>query len=190
MNALRIALWVLGPIGSGKTTLLANNLPSDFRLVDQDGVLEQELAARGLPLDTRMHNAAQSAEFTAIRREVTDSVWAQVPEWRAKGLPLAFEVTGDKPLLLQIEVEADRAAGYRSIGVGLRCPLATCVQRNRERPRVLPDSVVESTWQAFERNLANQIYATIFGPDAFVLTSDSSEFDLAACLRTIRSSPP
>jgi hypothetical protein len=190
MSALRIALWVLGPIGSGKTTLLAGNLPSEFRLVDQDGALEQALVARGLPLDTRMHNAAQSAEFAAIRREVTDAVWAQVPDWRANGLPLAFEVTGDKPHLLQIEVDADRAAGYRSIGVGLRCSLATCLERNHERRRVLPDSVVESTWQAFERNLANQIYANIFGADSFLIKSDSTGFDLAAWLRTIGPAGP
>jgi hypothetical protein len=54
----------------------------------------------------------------------------------------------------------------------------------------LPDSVVESTWQAFERNLANQIYANIFGADSFLITSDSTGFDLAAWLRTIGPAGP
>jgi len=187
MSDAKISLWVLGPVGSGKTTLLQRYLPPDFRLLDQDAQLEQELLARHIPLDTRTHDPVEAETFRALRREVSDRVWTQPPGWRLLGVPLAFEVSGDKPHLLQIEVELDRAAGYRSLGVAVRCPLETCLRRNGQRCRVLPDDVVESTWLAFEKYLATGAYTAIFGPSAFHIAADASEFDLAQWLNHFRA---
>ena len=130
------------------------------------------------------HDSADAEKFRALRREVSDRVWTQPPSWRLLGVPLAFEVTGDKPHLLKIEVNLDRAAGYRSLGVAMRCPLETCLQRNRLRRRVLPDDVVQATWLAFEQFLASGTYSAIFGPSAFHVCTDASQFDLAQRLNS------
>lgn len=176
----RLVLWVIGPIGSGKSRLLSAGLPSGCRVLDQDAELESELAARGLPGDYRTHDAAQAATVATLREEVAGRTWSRLPEWLAMGVPVAIETTGDKPHLLRQEVaSAARVAGYRSVGVGLRCDLATCVRRNQSRYRVLPDAVVEASWNRFEWNLSHQVYEAILGVDAWLVLREPERFDLA-----------
>lgn len=164
-----IALWIMGAPGSGKSTFVARHVPPEFRVVDQDAALEQAMIERGLPLDI---SRCDSAVFEALRAEVTERVWRQVPVWRQECVPIAFQVSGDKPDYLRVDVDANRAAGYRNYAIAIRCPLEVCLRRNRERARVLPDFVVERIWIAFEENLASRAIADVIGPDAlFVIES-------------------
>jgi hypothetical protein len=189
MKFAGIALWVLGPVGSGKSSILAR-LPAGFQLLDQDVPLEREMSRHGLPLDTRTHDERQAAAFAAIRHQMATLIWNEVVIWRSRRLPIAFQVTGNKPQLLQAEVYADRAAGYVSLGLGLNTPLATCLQRNRARRRILSDEVVESTWHAFDTNLETRIYQQIFGAERFRLTDDAGQVELAYWLDGFASPRP
>lgn len=163
-----IALWIIGPPGSGKSAFVADHLSRDFHVIDQDAELERAMIERGLPLDIAQ---CDPIAFANLRAEVTERVWAGVPALRAAGTPIAFEVSGDKPQFLREDVALNRAAGYRDYGIALRCSLETCLRRNRERARIVPDQVIERIWTAFEANLASKIFAEIF--DSFwVLEND------------------
>jgi hypothetical protein len=186
----RLVLWVIGSIGSGKSTLLAGGLPRGVRVLDQDAELERAMTARGLPQDLRAHDAAQAAAFSTLLREVAGRVWGRLPGWLASGDPVAIETTGDKPHLLRAEVEAAAAAGYRSVGLGLRCDLATCLRRNLGRRRVLPDDVVEASWDRFEANLSREVYAAVFGAGAWLVVPEPEVFDLARWLSGVGPPPP
>jgi predicted kinase len=178
----RIALWVIGPTGSGKSTLIARTLPRPFRIVDQDSELERQALSRGLSLDGRAHDAAEAAAFGALRAWVAEEVWSQVPRWRVEGAPIAFQTTGDKPHLLQHEVDAGRAAGYRNLAIALRVPEEICMRRNRQRSRVVADAVVMRTVNDFERNLREGVYRSMFGPGALVTVSEPEKFDISEWL--------
>ncbi|MFO0950106.1 MAG: AAA family ATPase [Isosphaeraceae bacterium] len=189
MATRRLLLWVMGPTGSGKSTLLAGGLPRGFRVLDQDAELERAMNARGLPLDLRTHDLAQAAAFSTLRQEVAERVWGRLPGWLASGDPVAIETTGDKPHLLRAEVELAAASGYRSVGLGLRCDLATCLRRNRSRRRVLPDDVVEGSWASFEANLSGGVYPAVFGPGGWIVVTEPQDFDLARWMSDLAPRP-
>jgi hypothetical protein len=81
--------------------------------------------------------------------------------------------------LLLVEVDAAARAGYRCMGIGLRCDLETCHRRNRGRRRVLPDAAVEATWDRFEWNVTHGVYEAILGAGAWLVVPDPDRFDLA-----------
>jgi predicted kinase len=182
MRLERIALWVLGPIGSGKSTLIGRTLPPQFRIVDQDSALERQASNRGLSLDCRAHDAAESAAFAALRAEVAEEVWSQVPRWRIEGVPIAFQPTGDKPHLLQRELDAGRTAGYGNLAIALRVPEGICLDHNRRRRRVVSDDVVVRTVNDFERNLRDGVYQNMFGPNALVIVTEPESFNISEWL--------
>ena len=171
-----LALWIIRPPGAGKTYFAARYLSSRFHMIDPDAELETEMQSIELPLDTRIHTPMQSAAFAALRRSISDRVWGDVPTRRSEGVWLAFQTPGDKPHLLRDEVHAGIQAGYRNLGVGLRCRLETCRRRNRARPRVLPDAVIEKAWRAFEHNLAAQVYDEILG-SGFAIVNEDTPFE-------------
>jgi len=178
----RAALWLVGPPASGKSRIAACLAPLGFHRVDQDARFEAALREDGRALDVR----ADYDRAMALRRAVTDAIWAEVPGWRAEGRPLLFETTGDKPPLFSVEIERLRADGYRLAALLVRRPLHECLARNRARERVLPDGVVERAWAKFERNLADGVYARMFAGDPQRVVepagpvSDLAEWTLAA----------
>jgi predicted kinase len=184
MKQQPLAIWVFGAIGSGKSTLLAG-LPPEFRIIDQDSELEREMVASELPFDTRLHDAAQASTFAELRRRAADKLWEQVPHWRDQGIPLAFETTGNKPSLFRAAVEECGAAGYLNVGVALRCSLALCESRNRARRRVLPQSVVESSWRDFNSYLSDGTYAELFGRGHLILAVEDSVPNLMPTIASI-----
>ncbi len=183
MTSVPIALWIIGPCGSGKSTLIDKQLPSQFLRIEQDPELEAALLSAGLPLDMRWSSAEQLATIAKLRMAIADRVWSQVPVWRSRQLSMTFAVTGNKPHLLRDEVERGRAASYVNLGVGLRCPLATCLVQNAMRRRVVPDALVEGTWHDFELNLTAGVYDAIFGARRFCCVRDPEQFDLRQWLR-------
>ena len=182
MSFGRIALWIVGPTGSGKSTLAERSLPPEFRLVDQDRELERRLLARGLPLDARARNAAQAAAFLDVRGEATAATWSLVPSWRRDGVPIAFEVSGDKRHLLQEQLDLDAAAGYRDLGVVLRVPVELCLARNAVRARVVPEAIVRNMAVEVERNLSGGVYQSMFAAGDLVVVADVDAFDIGRWL--------
>ncbi len=167
-----LAIWVFGPVGAGKS-LLISRLPLDaFRIVDQDALLEEELARRGLCLDATQHTATERTQFQSIRRQVAAALWNQVPVWRKEGINLCFETTGDKPHLFEAELIANRNRGYQTLGCALNIPLDKCLAQNRVRSRVLSDETVAASWTAFQNYLATDVYSRLFaGENLEICTS-------------------
>ncbi|MBS0659787.1 MAG: hypothetical protein JSR82_16220 [Verrucomicrobia bacterium] len=172
-----LALWIFGPIGSGKSDLLERLPLAGFQRVQADDELERRMQAQGLKLAVADHGDRERREFRELRAQVTLELWGRVPGWRQEGRNLAFETTGDKPPVFQIEIEAGRELGYHSLGCGLRTPLADCLARNRQRPRVLADAAVQASWAAFERSVADGTYARLFAAEELILTADFDEAD-------------
>jgi hypothetical protein len=172
MKTRRLAIWVFGPIGAGKTSLLARFPLGGFRRVDQDAELEKEMRAAGMPPDMRSYTVEERARLARLREEVARALWAQVPAWREAGENLCFETTGDKPHLFEAELIGGRRHGYRSLGCGLRCSLEDCLAHNRSRTRVLPDRIVEASWEAFERFCGDGSYSRIFAEERMEIFDD------------------
>lgn len=170
-----LALWIFGPIGSGKSDLLERLPLADFQRVQADVELERQMQATGLRLAVAEHGERERREFREMRAKVTLELWGRVPGWRQEGRHLAFETTGDKPPVFQVEIEAGRALGYHSLGCGLRTSLADCLARNRQRPRILSDAVVQASWNAFERFTGDGTYARLFAAEELILTDDFAE---------------
>lgn len=176
-----IAAWILGPVGSGKSTCIAGL--QGFAVVDQDADLERLLRLNGLPFDTRKYTASQAARVKELRQEASDRTWDMVPALRSSGQSIVFESTGDKPWLLAEEMSRNRDAGYVDIGFGLSTQLSDCLAQNRSRARVLPDSVIESSWQTFHQYLMARRYHSLFGEDRFLAFVPTETPDLLAFMK-------
>lgn len=183
MNSSPLVLWIIGPIGAGKSTLLHSDDCPDWRIVDQDAPLEAAMREQGMTMDTRSHTASQAAEFAALRAQVSARLWASVARWRQERVSLVIQTTGNKPHLMKIEVDAFAEAGYINLGVGLRCPLSTCLSRNLSRTRVLPEAVVQGTWNEFERNLAAKTFQSLLGEERFVIVPTDAPIDVVRWAR-------
>lgn len=161
-----VDLWLLGAPGAGKSRLTNQLDRNRWHYVDQDGELERMATQRGISMDIREESRERAIQD--LRGEAREIAWSKVPAARAAGKSIIFEVTGDRPHLFGPHVTTGHAAGYAQLGIGVCAPLETCIARNRSRARVLPDSVIERAWRAFEQHREAGTYAGIL--DGFTTT--------------------
>lgn len=168
MPSVPTVLWVIGPPASGKSHLLSQLSQRFPQVIDQDRLLESQLAAAGIPLDFRLHDESVAEQVRRFREQASHQTWANAPVWRRSRADFAVETTGDKPDSLAKEIAADRQFGYRDMAICLSCPLEVCLDRNQSRQRVLPEAVVSTAWTVFHRHLSQGTYHAILGESSMI----------------------
>jgi predicted kinase len=80
-----------------------------------------------------------------------------------KEISFVYDTTGGNVQRMMKEIQEAREAGYYIILLHVTAPLAVCLERNRQRERTVPDSVVKEIYHevrhSFEilRHLADEV---------------------------------
>ena len=166
------AFFLAGGPGSGKSWVSARALSGmGLKVIDSDNAFVSKLKREKLTLDFAAHN-----EKEIIARDKIRAKSKQVA-----GMQLSMALEGRLGLIIDstardVEKISSQAANLRSIGydihmVFVNTTLEVALERNRSRPRVLPDAVVISSHKQIQKNMGR--LQRIFGHRNFLIVDNN-----------------
>ena len=166
------AFFLAGGPGSGKSWVSARALSGmGLKVIDSDNAFVSKLRREKLTLDFATHN-----EKEIIARDKIRAKSKQVA-----GMQLSMALEGRLGLIIDstardVEKISAQAANLRSIGydihmVFVNTSLEVALERNKGRPRVLPDAIVINSHKQIQKNMGR--LQRIFGVRNFVVVDNN-----------------
>ena len=107
---------------------------------------------------------------TSIRGKAKELTKKQQDFYEAGRLGMIIDGTGDEVQKIKKKMEHAKSLGYDCYMVFVNTSLEVALERNRNRDRVLPDSLVTEIWKACQNNLG--AFQTMFGGN-FVIVDNT-----------------
>ena len=166
------AFLLAGGPGSGKSFVSKSALSGmGLKVIDSDNAFVSKLKREKLTLNFAAHN-----EKEIIARDNIRSKSKQVA-----GMQLSMALEGRLGLIIDstardVEKISSQAANLRSIGydihmVFVNTSLEVALERNKGRPRVLPDAIVINSHKQIQKNMGR--LQRIFGSTNFVVVDNN-----------------
>ena len=166
------AFFLAGGPGSGKSWVSARALSGmGLKVIDSDNAFVSKLRREKLTLDFAAHN-----EKEIIARDKIRAKSKQVA-----GMQLSMALEGRLGLIIDstardVEKISAQAANLRTIGydihmVFVNTSLEVALERNKSRPRVLPDAIVINSHKQIQKNMGR--LQRIFGSTNFVVVDNN-----------------
>ena len=166
------AFFLAGGPGSGKSWVSAKALSGmGLKVIDSDNAFVSKLRREKLTLDFATHN-----EKEIIARDKIRAKSKQVA-----GMQLSMALEGRLGLIIDstardVEKISTQAANLRTIGydihmVFVNTSLEVALERNKSRPRVLPDAIVINSHKQIQKNMGR--LQRIFGSANFVVVDNN-----------------
>ena len=129
-------IFLAGPPAAGKSTVRLARW-ADMPVVDPDLIKER------IPgYDPKRPEGVHKASKRLAREQFTRLI--------EEGVSFVYDTTSSNVGRVRREIEEARQAGYRIVLCLVWAPLSTCLARNRQRPRTVPEEVVVSIWHEVE----------------------------------------
>ena len=148
------AFFLAGGPGSGKSYVVARTTKMfGMRVVNSDDVYEKLVKSAGMNMDMRNYTKAQEKrrdELRDIAKRVTKAREKNYVEGR---LGLIIDGTGKNYDKIQKQMRELQQLGYESHMIFVNTSLDVALQRNEERPRKLPESLVVKSWNEVQKNI-------------------------------------
>ena len=148
------AFFLAGGPGSGKSYVVARTTKMfGMRVVNSDDVFEKLVKSTGMNMDMRNYTKAQEKrrdELRDIAKRVTRAREKNYVEGR---LGLIIDGTGKNYDKIQKQMRELQQLGYESHMIFVNTSLDVALQRNEERPRKLPESLVVKSWNEVQKNI-------------------------------------
>ena len=171
------AVFLAGGPGSGKSFVVGKtSLKSlGFRLINSDDSFERGLKKAGLTMDPEDIFSVQGQEVRAKAKNITNKQM----ELALKGrLGLVIDGTGKDYGKIKKQVDGLRDIGYAVYMIFVNTDLETALERNKSRPRQLPDDQVEKMWKDVQKNIGK--FQGLFRNRMIVVdNSEGSDIDRA-----------
>ena len=166
------AFFLAGGPGSGKSWVSAKALSGmGLKVIDSDNAFVSKLRREKLTLDFATHN-----EKEIIARDKIRAKSKQVA-----GMQLSMALEGRLGLIIDstardVEKISAQAANLRTIGydihmVFVNTSLEVALERNKSRPRVLPDAIVINSHKQIQKNMGR--LQRIFGHRNFLIVDNN-----------------
>ena len=166
------AFFLAGGPGSGKSFVSKSALGGmGLKVIDSDNAFVSKLRREKLTLDFATHN-----EKEIIARDKIRAKSKQVA-----GMQLSMALEGRLGLIIDstardVEKISAQAANLRTIGydihmVFVNTSLEVALERNKSRPRVLPDAIVINSHKQIQKNMGR--LQRIFGSTNFVVVDNN-----------------
>ena len=169
------AVFLAGGPGSGKSFVVGKtSLKSlGFRLINSDDAFEKGLKRAGLTMDPEDIFSAQGQAVRATAKALTGKIMVRALEGRNG---IVVDGTGKDYTKIKKQVDLVRDLGYAVMMIFVNTDLATALNRNKARPRSLPDKEVENMWKSVQNNIG-KFQGLFRGRMIVVDNSDDSDIE-------------
>ena len=146
------AVFLAGGPGSGKSFVVGKTALKalGFRLINSDDAFEKGLKKAGLTTDPDDIASAQGQSVRADAKMLTGKIMARALEGR---MGIVVDGTGKDYKKIKNQVDMLRALGYAVHMIFVNTDLETAKNRNNNRPRSLPDDMVDKMWSDVQKNI-------------------------------------
>ena len=146
------AVFLAGGPGSGKSFVVGKSALKalGFRLINSDDAFEKGLKRAGLTMDPDDIFSAQGQKVRATAKALTGKIMIRALEGRNG---IVVDGTGKDYAKIKRQVDMLREMGYAVHMIFVNTDLETALERNRNRPRSLPDNEVEKMWKDVQKNI-------------------------------------
>ena len=166
------AFFLAGGPGSGKSWVSARALSGmGLKVINSDNAFASKLKKEKMSLDFASHNEKEIIKRDKIRSQSK----------RVAGMQLSMALEGRLGLIIDstardVEKISVQAANLRKIGydihmVFVNTSLEVALERNKSRPRVLPDAIVINSHKQIQKNMGR--LQRIFGSANFVVVDNN-----------------
>jgi predicted kinase len=146
------AVFLAGGPGSGKSFVVGKTALQalGFRLINSDDAFEKGLKRAGLTTDPDDIASAQGQAVRAKAKALTGKIMTRALEGR---MGIVIDGTGKDYAKIKKQVDMLRTLGYAVHMLFVNTDLDTALERNRMRPRSLPDDLVTKMWKDVQKNI-------------------------------------
>ena len=169
------AFFLAGGPGSGKTFVTQTAFAgTGLKVVNSDNAFESGLKKTNLSL--KMPDEEEYFR-NIIRQRAKTTTSNRLDQYVDGRLGLIIDATGRDLTLVQRQVGMLRQIGYDCYMVFVNTSLDVALQRNRDRPRSIPEYIVKKSWDGVQANIGQ--FQRIFSPmKMMILDNNSSEKEL------------
>ena len=176
------AFFLAGGPGSGKTFVTRSAFAgTGLKLVNSDSFFERGLKKAGLSL--KMPDAEEYFR-NIVRAKAKMTTATQLDTYMQGRLGLVIDATGRDINVINQQKRMLDQIGYDSYMIFVNTSLEVALERNKNRPRSLPDYIVTNSWNGVQRNIGQ--FQRIFSPNRMLIVDNNrSEQELVTLtLRT------
>ena len=179
------AIFLAGGPGSGKSYVVRKTTGGlGMKIVNSDDIYEKELEKAGL--DIGKPEDIFSDEGQEIRGKAKRLTKGRQTSWIDGRLGIIIDGTGKDVAKITRQKNALDQLGYETMMIFVNTSLETAQQRNRERPRTLPEKSVEQMWTGVQKNIG--AFQSLFGSKNFIVVdnNDAGEDIFSKVFKRIR----
>jgi len=172
------AVFLAGGPGSGKSFVVGKTALKalGFRLINSDDAFEKGLKNAKLTTDPEDIASAQGQSVRAKAKAITGRIMMRALEGR---MGIVIDGTGKDYSKIKKQVDMLRTIGYSVHMIFVNTDLDTALERNKMRPRSLPDDMVSKMWKDVQKNIGK--FQGLFRQRMIVVdNSKGSDIDSAA----------
>ena len=171
------AFFLAGGPGSGKTFVTQSAFAATgLKIVNSDRAFENGLKKANLSL--KMPD--EEEYFRNIIRQRAKTTTGSILDTYVNGrLGLVIDATGRDKNIIQRQHAMLTNIGYDSYMIFVNTSLDVALQRNRNRPRSIPEYIVTNSWNSVQQNIGQ--FQRIFSPNKMlIIDNNRSEKELVS----------
>ena len=179
------AIFLAGGPGSGKSYVVRKTTGGlGMKIVNSDDIYEKQLEKAGL--DIGKPEDIFSDEGQEISGKAKRLTKGRQTSWIDGRLGIIIDGTGKDVAKITGQKNALDQLGYETMMIFVNTSLETAQQRNKERPRTLPEKSVEQMWNGVQKNIG--AFQSLFGSKNFIVVdnNDAGEDIFSKVFKRIR----
>ena len=165
------AFFLAGGPGSGKSYVVRKTTGGlGMKIVNSDDVFEKLVKTAGMNMDMRNYTKAQEKRRDELRDVAKRVTKAREKNYVEGRLGLIIDGTGKNYDKIEKQMRELQQLGYDTHMIFVNTSLDVALQRNEERPRKLPESLVVKSWNEVQKNIGK--FQNLFR-DRFIIVDNN-----------------
>ena len=163
------AFFLAGGPGSGKTFVTRSAFAgTGLKLVNSDAAFERAMKKAGLSL--KMPDAEEYFR-NIVRAKAKMTTATQLDTYMQGRLGLVIDATGRDLNVINTQKRMLDQIGYDSYMIFVNTSLDVALERNKNRPRSIPEYIVTNSWNGVQRNIGQ--FQRIFSPNRMLIVDNN-----------------
>ena len=163
------AFFLAGGPGSGKTFVTRSAFGgTGLKLVNSDAVFERSMKKAGLSL--KMPDVEEYFR-NIVRAKAKITTATQLDTYMQGRLGLVIDATGRDLNVINTQKRMLDQIGYDSYMIFVNTSLEVALERNKNRPRSIPEYIVTNSWNGVQRNIGQ--FQRIFSPNRMLIVDNN-----------------